>query len=599
MGKKILITGINGYFASTLLPYLDTDLEIEEIIGVDLTPWKGGYPKVRFHKADIRDESLAPLFKNVDAVFHLAFVESEMRDKDKIDDININGSKNVFTACISHNVKKVIYASSLTVYGSFPDIPLGLSEEYPITRHPDSCYYSSKVEVENFVTEFFKNHPDITLTVLRSGLLCGPNIRNMFSKLWSMKIISLPVGSNVYLQFIHEEDLGEALYLAYLKVLPGVYNVAADDALPAKWCFRQAGAVVIALPKFLQKLLADIGFKLKFFPAGSGWVCLSRHTVFTLTNKFKQASGWHPKYNSRETFESYMKSRVRDAKDNLVQSVLSWVFASGARIRPTMSVLHLFKLGRIKAFRNIQPWMNPKKNSMTYLPISYKPQKTTRKISIDEKAGEGASEILPQRIVHDFIEKAKYHVIMDRCGCRLAGECEHFTADIGCLFMGESALKLPHGVSHRVTKEQAHRHVERAIGVGLVPVVGKIRVDNFIFLTPDKNRLLSVCFCCHCCCMMGAFKHLTGEHLDQVMTPLEGVSVKVSEDCIGCGRCLETCIFEAIHIENGKALHSSMCRACGRCVTNCPQHAVEITIANPDTFAETVKQRIESYVRVV
>ena len=287
-----------------------------------------------------------------------------------------------------------------------------------------------------------------------------------------------------------------------------------------------------------------------------------------------------------------------DDKDNLIQAMLSWVFSSGARIRPTMLVLHIFKLGKIKAFRNRFPWMNPEKNSMTYLPISYKPDSRVRKISVEESAGESASEILPPRIVHDFIEKAEHHVIMDRCGCRLSGECEHFTADIGCLFMGETALKLPHGVSRRVTKDQAHRHVERAIGVGLVPVVGKIRVDNFIFLTPDKNQLLSVCFCCHCCCMMEAFKHLPGDHLDQVMTPLEGVLIEVTEDCTGCGTCLETCIFDAICMENGHAVHTAQCRACGRCVTYCPEDAVKISIENPDTFAEAAKERIESYIRV-
>ena len=445
MGKTVLITGINSYFASTLLPMLDSDPDIDKIIGIDVTPWKGGFHKVDFYKTDIRDQSVYDLFKGVDTVFHLAFVVGEIRDKEKIYDVNINGSKNIFNACVENNVKKVIYASSLTVYGSFADIPLGLDEEYPITPNPVSYYNSSKVEVEIFSTEFFKKHPEIMFTVLRVGMLCGPNIRSMFSKLWSMKISALPMGCNAYLQLIHEEDLGDALYLSYLEEVPGIFNVAADDAVPIKWCYRQAGVLVILLPMFLLKSLADVEFKLKLFPAGDRWASLSRYTIFTLTNKFKKASGWRPKYKSKETFESYLASRIRDAKDNFIQSILSWVFVSGARIRPTMSVLQIFKLGKIKAFRNIQPWMSPKKNSMTYLPISYKPEMTTRKIPVEESAGESASEILPPRIVHDFIEKAEYHVIMDHCGCRLSGECEHFTADIGCLFMGETALNLPHG----------------------------------------------------------------------------------------------------------------------------------------------------------
>ena len=294
--------------------------------------------------------------------------------------------------------------------------------------------------------------------------------------------------------------------------------------------------------------------------------------------------------------------------DNFAQAFLSWVYSSGARIRPTMSVLHLFKLGKIKGFRNRFPWMDPRKNSMSYLPISCQPadrllKKDTpgysvRTIPVNETAGKTASEVLPQQIVHEFIEKSEYHVIMDHCGCRLAGECAHFTADIGCLFMGETALKLPRGVSRRATREEAHRHVDRAVAAGLVPVVGKIRVDNFIFLTPDKHRLLSVCFCCHCCCMMGAFKHLPGEHLDQVMTRLEGVVIEVTDRCTGCGTCVETCIFDAIDIQNRRAVHNDRCRACGRCVTYCPEKAVIIRIDNQETSFQAAMERIESYVRI-
>lgn len=598
MGKTVLITGINSYVASTLLPRLEADPGVDKIIGIDISPWKGGFPKVDFHKADLRDKSIFDLFENVDAVFHLAFGAGGKRNREKIYDTHINGSKNVFAACIDKGVRKIVYTSSLTVYGAFPDTPLGLDETASVRPNPGNRYNSCEVAVENYGANLFAGHPEVVFTVLRVGILCGPHMENGVSKRLEKTITTLPMGGHSHLQMIHETDLGEALYLTYVKDLQGIYNVAAEDAVPSKWCFRQAGVRVIPLPVILLKLLADIGFKLNLFPDNDGWTSLTRHTTFALTNKFKKASGWRPKYTSKKAFKDYLASRVRDAEDNLIQSFLSWVFVSGARIRPTMKVLHLFKLGKIKAFRDHFPWMNPRKNSMTYLPVSYAAESIPRAIPIGESIGESESTILPSKIVHDFIDKARYHVVMDHCGCRLAGECEHFTADIGCLFMGETALTLPHGVSRRVTRDQAHRHVERAVGVGLVPVVGKIRVDNFIFLTPDQNRLLSVCFCCHCCCMMGAFKYLPGSHLDHVMTPLEGVTLEVTDDCIGCGKCIETCIFDAIRVENGKARHTSQCRACGRCVSYCPRNAVKIGINNPDTSIAAAARRIESYVQV-
>jgi UDP-glucose 4-epimerase len=197
--------------------------------------------------------------------------------------------------------------------------------------------------------------------------------------------------------------------------------------------------------------------------------------------------------------------------------------------------------------------------------------------------------------VHDFIEKAKQHVIINTCGCRLAFKCKNHSHEIGCLFMGETALDMPPGISRRVTKKEAHAHVEKAIANGLVPMVGKVRVDNFIFLTPDLNRLLSVCFCCHCCCMMGFYRHIPEEHLNEMMVPIEGIEVTVTDRCKGCGTCIKTCIFKAITLENGRAVHGARCRGCGRCRRYCPNNAVELVIKNPD-FAKDVEKRIGSYV---
>ncbi len=78
MGLRVAITGINSYFASTILPKLEASSEIEEIVGIDISPWKGGYNKVKFHREDIRSEKIVELLKGVDVVYHLAFVVSEI-----------------------------------------------------------------------------------------------------------------------------------------------------------------------------------------------------------------------------------------------------------------------------------------------------------------------------------------------------------------------------------------------------------------------------------------------------------------------------------------------------------------------------------------
>jgi UDP-glucose 4-epimerase len=415
VGKTVAITGVNSYFASTVLPRLEADPEIETIIGIDVTPWRGGFEKVVFHKEDIRSDKLADLLTGVDVLYHLAFIVGEIQDKDATRDININGSRNVFSACARNRVEKVIYTSSMTVYGSRPDNPIGITEEFPVSREDGNYYSSGKVEVEDLALDFFKDHPRVTLTILRAALLVGPGIDNMFSRLWSLKLAALPAGNTAHNQLIHEEDLGEALYLACKRDVPGVYNVTADDAVPTRWCFRTAGAVVVSLPEFVLKPIASAAFKLRAFPASGGWVRLSKYTVFGLSDKFKKATGWRPKYTSAQTFLSWIEARERDPdrRDDLYHAFLSWGSRQSPLLRLFLKGLHsVFRLARIPAVRSSHPWMNPQKNSMSYLPINQRLEQPT-------------STALPPQVVFDFIERASTHVIMDTCGCRTAHHCEN------------------------------------------------------------------------------------------------------------------------------------------------------------------------------
>ncbi len=584
MGKTVAITGVNSYFASTILPHLQADPEIEKIIGIDVTPWRGGFSKVDFHREDIRSEKIHEILKECDVLFHLAFVVGEIRDKEKTRDININGSKNIFQACVKHGIRKVIYTSSMTVYGSHKDNPVGFTEESPLARNDDNYYNTSKVEVESFVSAFFEGHPDITLTVIRAALLVGPKVNNMFSRLWSMKITALPTGNISHNQFIHEADLGRALYLAYQKDIPGIYNVTADDAVPTRWCFKQKGALILPLPTFLLKPVANLAFKLGLFPASGGWVSMSRFTIFGLSNKFKSATGWQPRYSSETAFLSYVEAqkKVKNTtwSKSLVGSLLKYPFTVKMALRGTDTG---FKIGKIPGLRKIFPWTAPQKNSITYLPVN-------------EHVEYKDEEILPQTI-HNLIDKTDTLVIMNRCACRYGEKCENYPVDIGCLFMGESALAMPESVRRQVTREEAHAHVDRAVSAGLVPLTGKVRYDNDAFLIPDKSKLLSVCFCCHCCCMMRGYKYLPADQLNEVMPRVEGFQLEITDACIGCGECIPYCGWDAIYIENGRAVHTDKCRGCGRCARHCPQDAITITINNPNATAD-VEKRVLSYVSI-
>jgi UDP-glucose 4-epimerase len=302
-----------------------------------------------------------------------------------------------------------------------------------------------------------------------------------------------------------------------------------------------------------------------------------------------------------ETFNVYLearaKKRERKRLNNPLQSLVTYVLQHSQLSKPGLNILNglLFLIGKTPGLRNVWPWTDPNKNSMTYLPIIKIEPRMPFTLPINESAGKVVNEIIPLQILHDFIDSASHHVISDKCFCRVAHDCKNFTPDVGCILMGETTEKLPPGLMRKVTKEEAHKHVEKAVKLGLVPVTGKVNFDNTGFLTPDTKKLLSVCLCCHCCCMMGYFKHTPANHLNKVFPAVEGISVEVTDGCKGCGTCIETCIFDAITIQNRKAVHSAQCRGCGRCVMNCPNKAASISINNPN-YRQDVFNRIMSHI---
>ena len=74
MKTKVLITGVAGFIGSNLADRLLREGNYE-VLGIDNLAYgvESQIPAgVDFHKLDIRDETIFPLFNGVDFVFHLA-----------------------------------------------------------------------------------------------------------------------------------------------------------------------------------------------------------------------------------------------------------------------------------------------------------------------------------------------------------------------------------------------------------------------------------------------------------------------------------------------------------------------------------------------
>lgn len=204
---------------------------------------------------------------------------------------------------------------------------------------------------------------------------------------------------------------------------------------------------------------------------------------------------------------------------------------------------------------------------------------------------------LPTDLVYRFIEEASQRTVAEGgCICRITCGCSDYPQDIGCIFLGDSAVEIPKSMTREVSVEEAKEHARRAIGAGLVPMIGKVRFDNFLYRVKDKSRLLTICFCCECCCSWRNFSEMRIDDFKQLYSRLDGITVEVTDACTGCGMCVEQCFIKARSISSGKAVTNEHCRACGRCASICPQGAIRIKIDDP-AYLEKTYARIRSTVK--
>jgi UDP-glucuronate 4-epimerase len=136
-------------------------------------------PRFRLIEADILDEvKLDALFseESFDTVVHLAAragVRPSIQDPKLYQRVNIEGSLKILEACVRHRVRKIVLASSSSVYGSNAKVPF--SEEDPVD-HPVSPYAATKKACELIAYTYHHLH-GIAATCLRFFTVYGPRQR--------------------------------------------------------------------------------------------------------------------------------------------------------------------------------------------------------------------------------------------------------------------------------------------------------------------------------------------------------------------------------------------------------------------------------------
>ncbi|MBE2256570.1 MAG: SDR family oxidoreductase [Ignavibacteria bacterium] len=175
---NFLITGGGGFIGSNIVKEL---LKLNYNVKV-LDNFSTGkrenlsefYNDIEIIEGDVRSYHIVlQAVKNIDVILHQAALPSVPRsiiDPITTNDVNVNGTLNILNAAVSENVKRVVFASSSSVYGDNPTLPK--SED--LIPAPKSPYAVSKLAAEYYLNVFSQVY-DLETVALRYFNVFGPN----------------------------------------------------------------------------------------------------------------------------------------------------------------------------------------------------------------------------------------------------------------------------------------------------------------------------------------------------------------------------------------------------------------------------------------
>ncbi|MGD0923759.1 MAG: NAD-dependent epimerase/dehydratase family protein [Streptosporangiaceae bacterium] len=241
-GQRCLVTGGAGTIGSTIVDQLVAAEAAEVIVLDNLVRGRPGNlagalaaGKVRLTEGDIRDRELVTsLMTGIDLVFHQAAIRiTQCATEPRLAlEVLVDGTYEVVEAAADAGVRKVVAASSASVYG--------LAQEFPTTeqQHPydnDTLYGAAKTFNEGLLRSF-RTMRGLDYVALRYFNVYGPrmDIHGLYTEVlirWMERIEAgqppLILGDGTQtMDFVYTEDIARANLLAAAGDVSGeVFNI--------------------------------------------------------------------------------------------------------------------------------------------------------------------------------------------------------------------------------------------------------------------------------------------------------------------------------------------------------------------------------------
>ncbi len=264
---KVLVTGGSGFIGTRLVEELLKEKHDVKIF--DKRP-SVTYPDL-VTLGDVRDkDAMIKAFEGMDVIYNLAAEHADnVTPKSLYTDVNVGGAENVVAAARANNIKRIVFTSTVAIYGRHQ-----INPDEGFEAQPTNEYGRTKYEAEKLFVKWAEEDPEHSLTIVRPSVVFGErnigNVRRLMEQIATKKFVIVGSGKN-------KKSMG---YVGNITL----FLSSKVNAEPGVGVYNFAGKPDLSTEKIVDIITDELKISHKF-PHVPEWAVLTVGYMFDMLSK--------------------------------------------------------------------------------------------------------------------------------------------------------------------------------------------------------------------------------------------------------------------------------------------------------------------------
>src|SRR5262245_52971223 len=157
-------------------------------------------------------------------------------------------------------------------------------------------------EMDMLASAYLWKYPEIGITILRPVSILGYHVRSAIGRYLRHEYVPTVLGFNPMTQFIHEDDVAEAIVRSIETNVRGVFNIVGPGAVPLHVAIREVGGTAMPLPEGVARPIIGRLFQWGLYGFPPRAIDFAKYQCTLDGSRFQEATGFEPHFSLAETF---------------------------------------------------------------------------------------------------------------------------------------------------------------------------------------------------------------------------------------------------------------------------------------------------------